>query len=124
MVILDTSVWISLYRKREQRLGQLVWKLTSRNEIAIIGQVWVEYLGGFRNKEKQKIHERLLSAFPFIDTTKQAYLLAAIWLAKYPRLSAVDAIIASTAFFNKCYLLTLDKDFMILEQEGLRLIDY
>ena len=123
MVILDTSIFIALYRKREHRLGQLVWYLTNRNEAALIGQVWVEYLGGFRDPQKQARHRELLSAFPWVDTDKRAYDKAACWLAKYPRLGAGDAIIAATAFCNGCDLLTLDRDFLSLQGEGLSLVD-
>ena len=48
MVLVDTSIWISLYRRKDAEIGQLIWALTARNEAAITGQIWVEFLGGFR----------------------------------------------------------------------------
>ena len=47
MVLVDTSIWIALYRKRGVEIGQKIWMLAARNEAAISGQIWVEFLGGF-----------------------------------------------------------------------------
>lgn len=50
MVLIDTSIWLSLYRKQESELAQKLWMLAARNEAAVSGQVWVEFLGGFRKQ--------------------------------------------------------------------------
>lgn len=44
MVLVDTSVWISLYRRRGSEVGERLWQLVARNEAAICGQVWVEFI--------------------------------------------------------------------------------
>lgn len=56
------------------------------------------------------MHENSLRAFPFIETTRRAYGIAADLLAKYPRLGPGDAIIGATAIDGGCPLLTLDRD--------------
>ncbi|KAB2839715.1 PIN domain nuclease [bacterium] len=83
---------------------------------------WVEYLGGFRKKTLRKFHENSLRAFPFLDTTREAFQLAADLLVECPRLGAGDAIIAATAISNGAALLTLDKGFFPLAKIGLRLL--
>ncbi|MBF0493413.1 MAG: PIN domain-containing protein [Deltaproteobacteria bacterium] len=121
MVLIDTSVWISLFRKRESDLGLKMWSLLHDNLIAICGQVLVEYVGGFRNEIERKNQEKKMLLFPFLDSPLQVYRIACSLMAKYPRLGASDSIIAATAMHHKALLFTLDKDFSVLEPEGLKL---
>lgn len=122
MVLVDTSVWIGLYRKKELPVGELVWSLVAKNGAAICGQTLVEFLGGFRSELEQKRMERSFLAFPFLETTPEAYLLAAKLLAEFPKLGSGDCIIAATAIQSASPLLTLDKDFRLLEKRGLQLL--
>lgn len=69
MVLVDTSIWIGLYRQKNSH-----------------------------------------------------YQLAAELLARFPRLGAGDAIIAATAINSNTPLLTFDKDYSVLEKEGLQLL--
>ena len=121
MILVDTSVWISLYRKENEEIGQKILALVTENEAALCGQIWVEYLGGFRNPLERKRHEKSLRNFPFIETTRKAYERAAELLATYPRLGSGDAIIAATSLTEKIPLFTIDKDFSVLIEEGIRL---
>ncbi len=121
MVIVDTSVWISLYRQRDAEMGQMMWALAARNEAAVIGQIWVEFLGGFRERSKRIGYAEALQAYPFIETDRAAYVLAAELLAEHPRLGAGDAIIAATAIRSRVALWTIDRDFDELRGDGLKL---
>lgn len=121
MVLVDTSVWIALYRQRQSELGQTLWMLAARNEAAVSGQVWVEFLGGFRKQTVRNTYQTKLRAYPFLETTREAYDLAAELLAAHPRLGAGDAIIAATAITTRSALFTTDRDFDALAQAGLRL---
>jgi predicted nucleic acid-binding protein len=121
MVLIDTSVWISLYRKEKSEIGQKLWALVAENRAALCGQVWVEYLGGFRRKEERSKHSKALHAFPFLETSRKAFERAAELLADFPRLGSGDAIIAATAMVTQSALFTLDKDFSVIVHEGLEL---
>ena len=44
MVLVDTSIWINLCRKKTTEIGQKIWTLVGRNDAAVCGQVWVEFL--------------------------------------------------------------------------------
>jgi predicted nucleic acid-binding protein len=121
MVLIDTSVWISLYRKQDSELGQKLWMLAARNEAAVTGQVWVEFLGGFRKHAVRRDYRDKLGAYPFLETTRAAYDLAADLLAAHARLGAGDAIIAATAITSQAALFTLDVDFAALVPRGLAL---
>jgi predicted nucleic acid-binding protein len=121
MVLVDTSIWIALYRKRTAEIGEKIWMLVSRNEAAVTGQVWVEFLGGFRDQTLRSSYGERLRAYPFLETSRDAYGLAADLLAKHPRLGAGDAIIAATAITAGAELWTTDRDFADLAADGLQL---
>jgi predicted nucleic acid-binding protein len=119
MVLVDTSVWIGLYRKQSAEVGQKLWMLAASNEAAVSGQVWVEFLGGFRKQAQRMDYQSKLRAYPFLETTRAAYDLAAELLAAHPRLGAGDAIIAATAIATESALFTTDRDFDVLTKQGL-----
>lgn len=121
MVLVDTSIWISLYRKQDTAIGQKLWMLAARNEAAVSGQVWVEFLGGFRKQAERSAYQDKLRAFGFLETTRAAYDLAVELLAAHPRLGAGDAIIGATAIASRSELFTLDRTFAELTAHGLRL---
>jgi predicted nucleic acid-binding protein len=95
--------------------------LAARNEAAVSGQVWVEFLGGFRKQSIRSDYQNKLRAYPFLETTRAAYDLAADLLATHPRLGAGDAIIAATAIETQSALFTTDRDFQALSAQGLTL---
>ena len=121
MVLVDTNIWINLYRKRDAEVGQKIWMLVGRNEAAVCGQVWVEFLAGFRDGTRRRRQEENLRGYPFLETTRKAYDIATDLLASYQRLGAGDAIIAATAIANDAELWTADRDFDELAADGLRL---
>lgn len=121
MVLVDTSIWISLYRQQSSVIGQQLWMLAARNEAAVSGQVWVEFLGGFRKSAERRAYMDKLSSFVFLDTTRDAYDLAVELLAAHPRLGAGDAIIGATAIASRAALFTIDRDFDALTAHGLQL---
>lgn len=121
MVLVDTSVWIALCRRESDTVGQKILALVSANGAALCGQVWVEYLGGFRKREERLFHEKALKNFPFIEQTRSVFEKAAELWSFHPRLGPGDAIIAATCIIAKTPLFTLDKDFFTLEGDGLLL---
>ncbi len=123
MVLVDTNIWIQLYQKKGSPIGEILWALVAKNEAAVCGQTWVEFLGGFRKEEERKHFEKSFRAFPFLETTQEAFQRASDLLAKYPRLGSGDAIIAATAITTESSLMTFDKDFHPLTKEGLLLLE-
>lgn len=121
MVLVDTSVWIALYRKEKADLGQKIWALVVENQAALCGQVWVEYLGGFRKEIERREQVKALREFPFLETSRAAFEKAADLFARHPSLGPGDAIIAATSIANKTPLFTLDGNFRALASEGLEL---
>lgn len=121
MVIVDTSIWISLCRKKSAEIGQILWMLAVRNEAAITGQIQVELLGGFRDRPLRAAYAEKLRAYPFVETDRPAYDLATELLAAHPRLGAGDAIVAATTIRSGAVLWSLDADFKELLADGLQL---
>lgn len=121
MVLVDTSIWISLYRQQSAAIGQQLWMLAARNEAAVSGQIWVEFLGGFRKAAERRAYVDKLRSYVFLDTTRDAYDLATELLATHPRLGAGNAIIAATAITSRAPLFTIDRDFDALTAAGLQL---
>ena len=121
MVLIDTSIWIQLYRSKNSPLGEILWRLAAANDAMICGQIYVEFIGGFRKaKQHQEFGESFLQ-FPFLSTNQDIFIQAASLLSQWPRLGSGDAIIAATAMAHDVPLLTLDRDFRDLEPMGLTL---
>jgi predicted nucleic acid-binding protein len=95
--------------------------LAAANDAAVTGQIWVEFLGGFRKNDLRRNYQELMAAYPFIETSRAAYDLAAELAGAHPRLGAGDAIIAATAITAGAQLWTLDDDFGVLRDVGLKL---
>lgn len=89
--------------------------------IAVCGQVWLEYLGGFKRWADRERARRLFNSFEFLETTKHDFDLAAELRVKYS-LGYGDLSIAAVSIRNSVSLMTFDRDFKVLEQEGLKLI--
>lgn len=122
MVLVDTSVWIALYRKKTSAIGERLWQLAASNQAAVCGQVWVEFIGGFRRARERAEFEETLAAFPFLPTSRAGFESAARYLALHPKLGPGDAIIAATAIENRARLFTLDGDFRVLAKDGLEIL--
>jgi predicted nucleic acid-binding protein len=120
MVVIDTSIWIGLYRRQSSEVARQLSLLADRNKAAICGPVWVEFLGGFRSASKRDHYASLLSAYPWLETPRPAFEIAAQWCAAHRKLGPGDAIIAGTAVVNGAALLTMDRDFGVLSAEGLK----
>lgn len=124
MVLIDTSIWIQLYRQRDSKIGEMLWYLTSKGDAAICGQIYVEFIGGFHHKAKREQFRSNFQEFPFLETSLPAYQLAGELLADFPKLGSGDAIIGATAINTNSPLMTSDKDFHLLRNKGLQIISW
>ena len=123
MILVDTSVWIQLYRKRNAPLGERVWALVGENEAATCGQIYIEFLSGFKKKDEFAFYEERLSRFPWLETNQKVFQVAAKIAAKHRGLGLGDAMIAASALVWKVPLLTLDKGFRAARIDGLKIED-
>jgi predicted nucleic acid-binding protein len=122
LVCVDTSVWVAAWRQSNADVWSHLRELIIADEAALCGQVWVELIGGFRSEPRRTANVRRLHGYPWLQTTRQAYELAAEWLARFRGIGAGDAIIAATAHLNDCPLFTIDKGFDVLRTAGLTIV--
>ena len=122
MVCIDTSIFITIHRQPKSPLAIRMFELASDGEAALCGQVWVELIGGFRNVARRKLVRKGLVEYAWIETSRDAFDLAANWVATYRGIGAGDAIIAATAYLNHCPLFTVDRGFKPLCAAGLELL--
>ena len=115
IVLIDTSVWIHFFRsKNSDHISDQLEELIDENQAAMCGIVEMELLHGLRPSEQKKVMS-LLSALPFLDTTRETYQIAGKLLhslrEKGVTVPATDSLIAAIAIQSNCPLMTLDANF-------------
>lgn len=120
MVCLDSSILIGQVRAPGSAWAEEAAIVLRQGKACICGQIWVEVVGGYRSQSRRKTFTAYLQAFPWLETSREAFELAAEWVAKYRNFGPGDAIIAATVLLNDATLLTADNGFRVLEPEGLR----
>jgi predicted nucleic acid-binding protein len=120
--LIDTSIWIQLHRGNLRPTHvTLLRELAGKGEAAVCGQVWVEFIGGFRSPDRRRAYAYRLAQYRWLPTDADAFKLAAEWVARHRGIGPGDAIIAASAIRAGASLLTADAGFGVLESEGLRL---
>jgi predicted nucleic acid-binding protein len=121
VVCLDSSILISLYRNPNMPGLETARSVIIDGSACLCGQVWVETVGGFRSNERRAQCAENLAEFPWLDTPREAYELAADWVARHAGIGAGDAIIAATVKLADARLLTCDKAIAVLKREGVKI---
>jgi len=121
MVCLDSSILISLFRNPSGPGSSEAKEAIAAEEACLCGQVWIEVVGGYRSEPRRRAFAELMRDYPWLDTPREAYELAAEWVAKYRGIGPGDALIAATVVLNQASLLTVDAGFRPLAKEGLKL---
>lgn len=120
MILVDTSVWIDLTRKRQGPSGRWLVTTNARNEVfCTCGVVVTEILQGIRSQRDYQEVTRELRSLAYLPTTRAAYELAAdIYRAARARGKTIrnttDCIIAACAITNNVPLAQKDKDFVTI----------
>ena len=115
MILVDTSVWIDLFRASPGPAGQELRRLIQESEpLALSGIIVAEVLQGLR-REVEPI-ERYLSLWDLIEpqgfeTYRRAAALHRLARSRRITLATIDALIATLALENGVVLFSLDKDF-------------
>lgn len=129
MILVDSSVWIGLFRGDHTRQTQLALSIlqSGDEELAIADFILLEVLQGFRSEKQAQAAFQAFSGLPcFTLSGKPLAVLAA---SNYRRLrqkgitirSSLDCLIASFCVKNDIPLLHCDHDYDAFEQHiGLR----
>lgn len=125
-VLIDTSVWITFFRGKNQRIVTEVSSLLQKGKVLIAGIVLVELLQGALNEKELENILNLLKPVDRIDPSgrewEEAGRLSYRLRKKGHTVSTVDALLAALAIENDCLIFTEDKHFeAISKQTDLRL---
>ncbi len=118
MVLVDSTVWIDLLRKRTTACVARLRKLLELGEAAAAPVIAQEVLQGAANSDAFRALHRYFMALPLLgaDRTVELHIAAADlyararWQAMTPR-SPHDCLVAATALFSDVPLLPDDKEF-------------
>lgn len=114
MILIDSSAWISFFNTKSSTVEATIIKLIEINQAAICGIVEMELLSGINPTKEEKVTD-LLSALPYIETTKENYKAAGINQNKLRKkgiaIPSTDTLIATLCMENNLSILTLDKHF-------------
>jgi len=117
VTLVDTSVWIDLFRGGGSPEAEwLEHALSSDEDLCTCGIILTEVLQGIRSARQYRQVKRLFGAMLYLPTPKQAHIRAAdIYRAAWSKgktiRNTVDCIIAGCALVNRVPLLHQDRDF-------------
>jgi predicted nucleic acid-binding protein len=114
MILVDTSVWIDVDRRRQPELTDRVTELVADNGAAYTEPVAMELLAGVDSGARIR---RVLDGLPRLGFDSSIDFTAAAWIYREcakrgttPR-GTIDCMIASVAIRNNVPLLAADRDF-------------
>lgn len=117
-VLIDTSVWIDFFRKKDSKLIEKIAVLLEKQRAAYTGIIALELINGAKSpKELQALHDAF-DTMEKIDEREQTYFNAGgigYELARKGHTSGVvDLLIAQIAIENNIALMTFDEHFKVI----------
>ncbi|MBC8412746.1 MAG: PIN domain-containing protein [Nitrospira sp.] len=117
-VLIDTSVWIEFFKKREP-FFETVQKLIEEDNVCCLGVIYAELLQGAKSDKELNTIKEFIHVFNFIpeSTTlwETAGLLSNALIQKGKTPGLADCFIASSAISYGAALFTLDKHFATIQ---------
>lgn len=115
MVLVDTSAWIELHRRDGDPAVKLgVRGLLDDFEAALCGPVEMEYLGGARSAERERL-QAWCNVLPYLRNDQKIWRKTAVnfSLLKQKGITAPwnDVLIASIALEHDCRVYAVDRHF-------------
>jgi predicted nucleic acid-binding protein len=115
LVIVDTSAWIEAHRRDGSAAVKLAVRgLLDEFEAALCGPVEMEYLGGARPQERERL-QAWCNVLPYVRSDQKIWRRAAMnfSLLKQKGVTAPwnDVLIATIALDNGCRVYAVDKHF-------------
>jgi predicted nucleic acid-binding protein len=121
MLLIDTSVWISVFRDRSGQVRQQLETLTASREVFLTRFTQLELLQGSLNEQEWTILSTYLEAQDYVELTPISWQLAARIYYDLRRQgltvrSPIDCCIAQAALENNLLLIHNDRDFETIAQ--------
>ena len=121
-VLIDSSVWISFFRGRDQGLIEAVSSLLTRGAAIICGVVVTEVIQGALNEKEMEKILTLFEPVERIDLTLRDWEVAGRLSYSLRRkgitASTLDVLLATTAIENDCFFYTADKHFELITRHS------
>jgi predicted nucleic acid-binding protein len=114
-VLIDTSVWIEFFRKKESSISSRLKEYLKLNQACYTGPIAVEVYQGAKTPKEIQIIDQLLQTIHYVEITRMHYHHAGLISQKAARegkvFSTIDMILASVAHDEQLFLFSLDTHF-------------
>ena len=114
-VLIDTSVWIEFFRKKESNISSKLREYLKLNQACYTGPIAVELYQGAKTHKEIEIIDQLLQTITYVEITRNHYHRAGLISQKATRegriFSVVDMILAVVAHDEQLLLFSLDAHF-------------
>jgi predicted nucleic acid-binding protein len=111
-VLIDTSVWIEFFRKKESSISSRLKEYLKLNQACYTGPIAVEVYQGAKTPKEIQIIDQLLQTIHYVEITRMHYHHAGLISQKAARegkvFSTIDMILASVAHDEQLLLFSLD----------------
>lgn len=121
MLLIDTSVWIGVFRDRSGQVRQQLETLIANREVILTRFTQLELLQGSLNEQEWNLLSTYLETQDYVEFTDQSWQAAARIYFDLRRQgltvrSPIDCCIAQVALENNLLLVHNDRDFEIIAQ--------
>lgn len=117
MVIVDTSMWIEFFNKKDSPHGQTVQRLIETDLAVLVGPVLFELLQGARTPAETNTLGNALQILPYYDIQKSTWVdsgkRSRELRSRGITIPMTDILIASLAEKQHCLIATLDRHFEV-----------
>jgi predicted nucleic acid-binding protein len=114
-VLIDTSVWIEFFRKKESNISSKLREYLKLNQACYTGPIAVELYQEAKTYKEIQIIDHLLQTITYMEITRTHYHRACLISQKAARegkvFSTVDMILATVAHEEQLLLFSLDTHF-------------
>ncbi len=114
-ILVDSSVWIEFFRKKESRISPKLREYLKLNQACYTGPIAVELYQGAKSDKEIRILDQLFQTIPYVEVTRSHYHHAGLIGQKAARegkiFSSVDMILATVAHDEQLSLFSLDTHF-------------
>jgi predicted nucleic acid-binding protein len=121
-VLIDTSVWVELFRLPSHGLRPLVEDLIAGDQARICAAVAAELIQGATTAKDLEAAEDLAEAIPSLQASDETWTAAGRLSQKLRMKGAVvgllDCYLAELALAHRCSILSLDKHFPLIAKHA------
>src|SRR4030042_4798560 len=119
-VLVDTSVWIEFFQKKDSKISERLKELLRNNQAAYTGIIALELYHGAIEKQSKEFLDNFLPAITCVPTReeyfKEAGELGLALRKKGLIVSSMDLLISFIAIKNNIAIFSLDQHFALISE--------